>query len=86
MGLIGEVLAETILSRYEWHHSTPPAGYEGGQKLEILFGPKLWANRIAHQEPARIAFPPGPHPFMYPGLKKKQTLRRKYTARSLSDA
>ena len=42
MALVGGRLAAAILRRYEWHDVEAPAGYEGGSKIEALFGPGIW--------------------------------------------
>jgi 2-polyprenyl-3-methyl-5-hydroxy-6-metoxy-1,4-benzoquinol methylase len=42
VALIGGRWAAAILNRYEWHDVEAPAGYEGGNKLEALFGPGIW--------------------------------------------
>jgi SAM-dependent methyltransferase len=42
VALVGGRLAAAILSRYEWHDIEAPAGYEGGSKVEALFGSGIW--------------------------------------------
>lgn len=44
MGIIGGVLADAVLSRFEWEDTHAPVAYRNRSKLEVLFGPDIWTE------------------------------------------